>query len=312
MADNEQTSLNGRVALVTGGARGIGLAVVEHLHARGASVVVADSGVSIAGDRPDGGVAEDVARRLGGRAVAFTDDLAEAAKARAAVELAVSRFGAIDLVINNAAILRDGFVFKSDPANFDAVLRTNLGAAFYVLAAATPRMREQIKGGREPGSIVNITSSAGLYGNYGQAAYAASKAGLVGLMRTVALDMARSGVPCNAVAPFAHTRVTEIIQPANEAQARYKERALKVSPKYVAQLVGFLCLPQARAITGQLFGVRGREVFLFAQARPLEKIVAPAQDWTAAELGRAIETRLASRFAELHTDLDVFNTEPVI
>lgn len=311
MAENEQ-SLNGRVALVTGGARGIGLAVTEHLHALGAAVVIADSGVSIAGEHPDPKVAEDVARRLGERAAPFTGDLAEAANAQAAVELAVSRFGAIDIVVNNAAIVRDSFVFKSNPANFDAVVRNNLSAAFYVLAAATARMREQLKGGREPGAIVNVTSSAGLYGNYGQSAYAASKAGLVGLTRTVALDMARSGVPCNAVAPFAHTRVTEIIQPANEAQALYKERALKVAPKYVAQLVGFLCLPRARHISGQLFGVRAREVFLFAQPQPLEKIVAPAQDWTAEELGRAIEAQLADRFAPLQTDLDVFNTEPVI
>lgn len=312
MADEQQADLNGRVALVTGGARGIGLAVVEHLHALGASVVVADSGVSIAGEQPDPGVAEEVARRLGERAAAHTADLAKAADARAAVELALERFGAIDLVVNNAAILRDSFVFKSDPANFDAVLRTNLSAAFYVLAATTPRLREQVKRGRAPGAIVNLTSSAGLYGNYGQSAYAASKAGLVGLMRTVALDLARTGVPCNAIAPFAHTRVTEIIQPANEAQARYKERALKLAPRYVAQLVGFLCLPRARHISGQLFGVRGREVFLFAQPRPLEKIVAPAQDWTPAELGRAIEEKLAGKFAELQTDLDVFNTEPVI
>jgi NAD(P)-dependent dehydrogenase (short-subunit alcohol dehydrogenase family) len=312
MADDKRASLEGRVALVTGGARGIGFAVAEHLHALGAAVVIADSGVSIAGEQPDPEVAQDAVRRLGTRAAAYTGDLAEAAHAQAAVALAVERFGAIDLVVNNAAILRDGFVFKAKPEDFEAVLRTNLCAAFYVLAAATARMREQLKGGREPGAIVNISSSAGLYGNYGQSAYGASKAGLVGLTRTVALDMARSGVPCNAVVPFAHTRVTEIIQPANEAQALYKERALKVAPKHVAQLVGFLCLPRARAISGQLFGVRGREVFLFAQARPLEKIVAPAQDWTAEELGRAIEAQLADRFAPLQTDLDVFNTEPVI
>src|SRR5690606_2266172 len=112
-----------------------------------------------------------------------------------------------------------------------------------------------------PGRIVNITSSAGVYGNFGQAAYASAKAALVGLTRVVAMDMARSGVTCNAVVPFAATRVTELIQPANDSQASYKERALKVPPSYVAELVSFLCSDRGAGISGQLLGVRGREVF---------------------------------------------------
>src|SRR5687768_4283000 len=157
----DDRTLSGRVALVTGGARGIGLAISKRLHALGASVVVADSGVSISGSDADPAVAESVANELGARSAAFTSDLSEPHAAAEAVELAVSRFGGIDLVVNNAAILRDSFVFKANPANWDAVLRTNLGAAFYVLAAATPHLREQAKAGRAPGRIVNVTSSAG-------------------------------------------------------------------------------------------------------------------------------------------------------
>lgn len=312
MTVTDQTMLSGRVALVTGGARGIGLAIARRLHERGASVVVADSGVSIAGENPDPAVAENAVRELGERAAAFTQDIAEPAAARAAVELAQSRFGALDLVVNNAAILRDSFIFKSNPADWEAVIRVNLGGAFHVLAAATPSMREQAKAGRTPGRIVNIVSSAGLYGNFGQSTYASAKAGLVGLTRVVAMDMARSGVTSNAVAPFAATRVTEVIQPANDAQARYKQRALKVSPKYVAQLVSFLCTEAAQHVTGQLFGVRGREVFLFSQPRPLEKIIAPGQDWSESSLARAIGDRFAEKFTDLTTDLDTFNTEPVL
>jgi NAD(P)-dependent dehydrogenase (short-subunit alcohol dehydrogenase family) len=309
MASN---SLNGAVALVTGGARGIGLAISRQLHALGAQVIVADNGVSIGGENPDPVVAERVVAELGARAAAFTLDIAEPAAARAAVELAVARFGAIDIVVNNAAILRDGFIFKSSASNWDAVIRTNLSAPFHILSAATPLMREQVKTGRAPGRIVNITSTAGLYGNFGQAPYASAKAGLVGLTRVVALDMARSGVTCNAVAPFAATRVTETIQPANDAQAQYKERALKIAPAFVAELVAYLCTPAAQAITGQLFGVRGREVFIFSQPRPAEKLVVSAGAWTDPSITQTLKERFGSKFTELTTDLDAFNTEPVI
>lgn len=312
MANDEQRELTGRVALVTGGARGIGLAIAERLHALGAEVVIADTGVSIAGDDPDPQVAAAVSARLGDRTVAFTRDVADPAGARAAVDLAVARFGALDIVVNNAAILRDGFIFKSDPANWEAVIRTNLSGAFQVLSAATPRMRDQIKAGRAPGRIVNITSSAGLYGNFGQSAYAAAKAGLFGLTRVVAMDMARSGVTCNAVAPFAHTRVTEIIQPANPAQAQYKERALSIAPRFVAEFVGYLCTPAAQSVTGQVFGVRGRELFLFSQPRPAERVVLPAEGRTTAVYAAALHERLASKLTDLTPDLDVFNTEPII
>lgn len=306
------SSLNGRVALVTGGARGIGLAISRRLHALGASVLLADSGVSIAGDEPDPTIAAAAATELGPRAAAFTDDIATAAAAEAAVALAVARFGGIDLVVNNAAILRDAFIFKAQPAAWDAVLRTNLSAAFYVLAAATPRLREQAKAGRAPGRIVNITSSAGLYGNFAQAAYASAKAGLLGLTRVVAMDMGRSGVTCNAVAPFAATRVTEAIQPANGAQAEYKARALKVPARYVADFVAFLCSTQAAAVSGQVFGVRGREVFLFSQPRPLERVLLPEGGFDEAEFSALVTQRLASSFTDLATDLEAFNTEPVV
>jgi NAD(P)-dependent dehydrogenase (short-subunit alcohol dehydrogenase family) len=304
-------SLSGRVALVTGGAQGIGLAISRRLHELGASVVIADSGVSIAGDDPTPALAHAAARELGERAAAFTSDLGVPESAAAAVSLAMTQFGGIDLIVNNAAILRDGFIFKMLPANWDAVVQTNLSAAFYVLAAATPHLRDQVKAGRAPGRIVNVTSSAGLYGNFAQSAYASTKAGLLGLTRVVAMDMARSGVTCNAVAPFAATRVTEAIQPANAGQARYKERALKISPRGVSEFVAFLCSREAQEVTGQLFGVRGREVFLFSQPRPIERFVAPDSD-DPGSFADVLRHTFEGKFTDLTTDLETFNTDPII
>jgi len=307
--------LTGRVAIVTGGGRGIGAAISRALAAEGAKVVVADSGTSIDGQGGDSAVAATLASELGTSAVAFDQALATPASATAAVKLAVERFGAIDIVVNNAAILRDAFIFKGNADNFDAVIRNNLSVPYYLLAAATPHMREQVKAGRGSGQwgrIVNIVSSAGLYGNFGQSAYASAKAGLFGLTRVVALDMARSGVTCNAIAPFAATRVTDIIQPANESQAQYKERALRIKPSHVATLVAALCSDAARSVTGQLFAVRGREVFLMSQPRPAARLVRKDRDWNAADLAAGLRDEFGAKFTDATTDLEAFNTEPVI
>ncbi len=304
--------LEGRVALVTGGARGIGLAIAEELSARGAQVVIADSGVSISGEAPDPTVAEQAVAQLGERATAFSQDISAPGMAEAAVKLALERFGALDIVVNNAAILRDAFIFKSDRANWSRVIENNLTGAWAVLAAATPVMRDQAKSGRAPGRIVNIVSSAGLYGNFGQSAYAAAKAGLVGLTRVVAMDMARSGVHCNALAPFAATRVTGSIAPANEEQAEYKRRALTVPAAYVARLVAWLSAPGC-SVSGQLFGVRGREIFLFSQPRPTTRVVTAAlEELTLERLDAAISVELREHLTDLRTDLEHFNTEPLI
>jgi NAD(P)-dependent dehydrogenase (short-subunit alcohol dehydrogenase family) len=174
-------------------------------------------------------------------------------------------------------------------------------------------MRDQGKSGRggatyDWGRFVNIVSSAGLYGNLGQAAYASAKAGLFGLTRVAAMDLQRAQITVNAVAPFARTRVTDIIQPANDAQKTYKERALKIGAHHVANLVTALCAPAAKGITGQLLGVRGREVFLFGQPRPVAKLEVDkpgtlAQDLTA---------KLGAKFTDMMTDLEAFNTEPLV
>ncbi len=314
----DDKALDGRVAIVTGGARGIGAAISGRLAAEGGSVVVADSGVDIAGNDPDPSVAQAFAGSLGDAAIPYTGDMGLPEAAKQAVELAMDTFGGVDIVVNNAAILRDSFVFKGSPDDWNAVIRNNLSGPYYLIAAATPVMREQAKAGRGGGDrygwgrIVNIVSTAGIIGNYGQAPYAAAKGGMISLMRIAALDMARTGVTSNAVAPFARSRVTEIIQPANDEQAAYKEKALTIPPEPVATMVAWLCSEAARDVTGQLFGVRGREAMIFSQARPAETAVADGSDWTLDGLTDLVNGRFRPHFANMQTDLELFSHDPAV
>jgi NAD(P)-dependent dehydrogenase (short-subunit alcohol dehydrogenase family) len=306
-------TLEGRAAIVTGAGRGIGRAIAEALAAEGASVIVADVGASISGEGVDPQPAREVAEKIGKKAIAFGESVASPGVAKQLVEMAVKNFGGIDIVVNNAAILRDAFVFRMDPRDWDAVIHNNLSAPFYLINAAAAVMRDQGKSGRggatyDWGRIVNIVSSAGLYGNLGQSAYASAKAGLFGLTRVAAMDLQRAAITVNAVAPFARTRVTDIIQPANDAQKTYKERALKIGAHHVANLVTALCTPAAKGITGQLLGVRGREVFLFGQPRPVGKLDVDKPVSLAADL----VAKLGQKFTDMTTDLEAFNTEPLV
>ena len=308
--------LKGRVAIVTGGARGIGLAISKEFVMQGASVLVADNGANIPGTEFDASITADTVARLGDSAYAYESDIGSYHSACSAVECAIDRWGRVDLVINCAAILRDHFIFKSRPEDFDEVIRVNLSGAYYLLAAATPIIRQQAKAADDApytwGRVINIVSTAGFYGNYGQSAYASAKSGLMGLTRAAALDLRRDGITVNAVAPFAGTRVTDTIIPANDEQALYKTRAVKISTQYVATMVAWLCSELAYPISGQLFGVRGREIFLFSQARPTKRVAVPAADWDVKSLAQAASDHFSESLTGFTTDLEEFNTEPLV
>jgi NAD(P)-dependent dehydrogenase (short-subunit alcohol dehydrogenase family) len=310
------SALQGRVAIVSGGARGIGAAIVRALVGNGAKVVAVDNGASIDGLGIEPNVLGPLVAELGDAVAPLARNIADPGVADEAVALAQARFGGLDAIVNNAAILRDAFVFKGNRADYEAVLQTNLVGAYALIRAAAPVLRENAKANRggEPyrwGRIVDIVSSAAIWGNFGQAAYASAKGGLISLTRVAAHDLARSGITANAIAPFGATRVTDSIVPANDAQAAYKEAALTVDPAHVGRFVAYLCSEDAQAITGQLFGVRGREVFLFSQPRPVARITTdpdPTLDAIAADVARTF----TPHFTDLETDLEAFSTPPVV
>ncbi|TMQ19385.1 MAG: SDR family NAD(P)-dependent oxidoreductase, partial [Candidatus Rokuibacteriota bacterium] len=197
--------LKGKVAVVTGAARGVGREIAMLMAAHGAKVVVNDYGGSEGGvgaDRKPADEVVDEIRRAKGEAVANYDSVASMAGGQAIVKTATDSFGRVDIVVNNAGILRDRMIFNMSEEEWDAVINTHLKGSFAVTRAAAPLMREQ-KWGR----FINMTSTSGLIGNVGQANYAAAKLGIFGLTKATALDMARYNVTANCISPFAWTRM---------------------------------------------------------------------------------------------------------
>jgi len=301
--------LEDRVAVVTGAARGIGREIALLLARHGARVVVNDYGGSEAGAGTAAAPADAVVGEIkaaGGQAVANYDSVASMAGGKSIVDTAVTAFGRIDIVVNNAGILRDRMIFNMTEEEWDAVIDTHLKGSFAVTRAAAPLMREQ-KWGR----FINMTSTSGLVGNVGQANYAAAKLGIVGLTRVTALDMARYNVTANCISPFAWTRMIGTIPTQTEAQKARVEKIKKMSPAHIAPLAAFLCSDDAREVSGQVFGVRGKEIMLFGHHRPLMRIH-HAEGWTLERLADVFPGTMQQHLIPLETSGQYFNYDPLV
>ncbi|HEY1466673.1 MAG TPA: SDR family NAD(P)-dependent oxidoreductase [Acidimicrobiales bacterium] len=238
--------LDGRVAVVTGAGRGIGREFALALAEAGASVVVNDIGVGLRGDETGDDPATDVCAEieaLGGRAVPAHDSVSDYDAAGRIIQTAVDTFGQIDILVNNAGIVRDRSLAKMGPDDFDAVIATHLKGTFNCTQHAVGPMKEA-----GYGRIINITSSAGLRGNFGQTNYAAAKAGIMGMTFVWALELGRSGITANAMAPAGATRMTANLYQEGE------EPPATLDPSLNTPIVVYLASERAAAVNGQVFG----------------------------------------------------------
>ncbi len=300
--------LEGKSVVVTGAGRGIGRDIALLAAAEGALVVVNDVGASVEGEGSDVGPAQSVVNEIesaGGRATANTDSVADAAGAERIVGAAIAAFGQIDGVVNNAGILRDRIFHKMTQEDWKAVIDVHLMGSFNVARAAAEHFKRQASG-----SYVHFTSMSGLVGNLGQANYSAAKMGVVGLSKSIALDMERFGVRSNCVCPFAWSRMIGNIRVDSDEQKERVDRLKSMGSEKIAPMVVFLLSGLAREVTGQVFAVRKNELFLMSQPRPLRSLQRDA-GWTPQAIADHALPALRASFYALDKSADVFCWDPV-
>ena len=276
--------LSGKVAVITGAGRGLGRAEALAFAAEGVKVVVNDLGGDGDGTGAAQGPAEEVVqeiKKMGGDAVANYDSVATAEGGENIIKTAIDKFGRLDILVNNAGILRDRTIFNMSEEEWDTVIKVHLYGHFHCTKPACVIFRQQ-----RSGRIINTSSGAGL-GNMGQANYSAAKEGIIGFTRTVARDMGKYGVTCNAIRPLAATRLT--LSPELEAaweksgmQDALKQLETSV-PEMVAPLVVYLCTDAASDVNGYDFLVGGGQIGIYSQPVVTAQIE-KAGVWTLDEL----------------------------
>ena len=299
--------VSNKVAIVTGGGRGIGRAIALALAREGARVVVCDIGASLQGAGTDAGPAGSVVteiKQLGGEAIASTLSIAEPKNADEIVKAALDAFGRVDILVNNAGILRDVIFHKMSWSDWSDVLAVHLNGSFNMSRACAAHFREQ-----NSGAYVHMTSTSGLVGNLGQANYAAAKLGVVGLSKSIALDMAKYRVRSNCIAPFAWSRMIGSIPTETPDQQARVEKLKSMETAKIAPLAVYLASDAAHEVSGQIFGVRANEIFLFSQNRPLRSVHRDG-GWTPETIGAHAIPALRADFYPLERSQDVFNWDP--
>ncbi len=275
---------DGKVAIVTGAGRGIGAAHARLLAAEGAAVVVNDLGGDMGGAGADVTPAQQVVEEIvgaGGRAVVNGGSVSSWADAEALVQQAVESFGGLDILINNAGILRDRMSFSMEESEWDTVVDVHLKGHFAPARFAAAYWRNRFKETNEPvnAKIVNTASESGLYGNAGQSNYAAAKAGIASLTIVMARELERLGVRVNAICPVARTRLTESTPGAGEFMAKKEGQPDQFAPENVSAVALWLASDLSGGVTGQVFKVMGGQVQLLRGWRPVSESTAEVE-WT--------------------------------
>ena len=299
---------SGKVVIVTGAGGGIGREIALAFAQSGAKVVVNDIGVSLQGEGGSAGPGVETVRLIraaGGEAVHDAHSVSGWDSAHAILQTAIDSFGRVDVVVNNAGIIRDKIFHKMTADDWTRVIDVHLNGSFFVSRAAAEHFRTQ-----ESGAFVHITSTSGLIGNVGQANYSAAKLGIVALSKSIALDMARYNVRSNCLAPFAWSRMTEDMPTDTEAQKARVLLLKQMTPAKNAPLAVFLGSDAARDVNGQIFVVRNNEITLLSQNRPIRS-VHRGEGWSVETLRDHMLPALRASFYPLDRSGDVLSWDPI-
>ena len=298
-----------RVIVVTGAGGGLGREYALTLAREGACVVVNDLGGAVDGEgsgnvSPAQKVCDEI-KAMGGQAVPNGDSVADPAGAERMIKAGVENFGRIDGVINNAGILRDRIFHRMSHMDWKMVIDVHLNGSFNTSRAAANYFKEQ-----KSGAFVHFTSTSGLVGNFGQANYSAAKMGIIGLSRSIALDMAAFNVRSNCISPFAWTRMIGTIPADTDAQKARLERSKRMTPAKIAPMAVFLLSDAAKDISSQIFGVRMNEIMLFNANRPVRS-VHNSDGWTLESIAEHAVPSMKPFFTDLKRSPEYFTWDPI-
>jgi NAD(P)-dependent dehydrogenase (short-subunit alcohol dehydrogenase family) len=299
--------LDGKVVLVTGAGNGIGAEIAKLAAAQGAKVVVNDLGTSQFGEGADSAPAQAVCNEIkgnGGEATPSFHSIATWESAHAIVDDAIKAYGRLDVVVNNAGVLRDCIFHKMTESDWKTVTDVTLSGYFYVSRAAANLFKNQ-----GSGCYIHMSSTSGLIGNLAQVNYGSAKMGVAGLSKCIALDLARFKVRSNCIAPFAYTRMTATI-PGDTEQNRARIAVLqKMTANKIAPFAVSLMADEAADVTGQIFGVRNNEIVLFTQPRPL-RTTQTSDGWTPESCLKTALPALRPSMYPLDISSQVFTWDP--